>query len=389
MAQTLFEQLTTMTVAVCDTGDFNSIKKLTPRDATTNPSLITAAAQLPEYAEVVDGALRWAEAQAGGAVDRVLGLALDRLSVEFGLRILAIVPGRVSTEVDARLSFDTARTIEKGRYLIGLYEAAGATRDRVLIKIASTWEGIRAAEVLEKEGIHCNLTLLFGMHQAIACAEAGVTLISPFVGRILDWHKKAEGRDSYPADEDPGVVSVTKIYNYYKNHGYKTEVMGASFRNLGEILELAGCDLLTIAPNFLADLQAQTGTVVRKLDPAAARAMSIPGVVIDEAAFRAAHEADRMANDKLAEGIAGFSKAITALETLLAERHGAMAGRARAGHAARELWQAFDLDGDGFITREEWRGTDPVFAALDADGDGKITPAELAAGIGAAFVLGG
>jgi transaldolase len=380
MPQTLFDQLTTMTVAVCDTGDLNSIKKLTPRDATTNPSLITAAAQMPEYADVVDGALRWAEAQAGGAADRVIGLALDRLSVEFGLRILAIVPGRVSTEVDARLSFDTQKTIEKGRYLIGLYEAAGASRERVLIKIASTWEGIRAAEVLEREGIHCNLTLLFGMHQAVACAEAGVTLISPFVGRILDWHKKAEGRDSYPPAEDPGVVSVTKIFNYYKRHGYKTEVMGASFRNLGEIIELAGCDLLTIAPNFLAELQAQTGTLARRLDAAAARAMEIPRIAVDEAAFRAAHEADRMANDKLAEGIAGFSKAIVALEKLLAERRHA----ARAGHAAHEFFAAFDLDGDGVITREEWGGAAAVFAALDTDGDGKITPAELAAGIGAA-----
>ena len=384
----LLDQLSAMTVAVCDTGDLNSIKKFTPRDATTNPSLITAAAQMPEYADVVDGALAWAAKTAGADESKVLALALDRLAVEFGLRILQIVPGRVSTEVDARLSYDTAATVEKGRYLIGLYEAAGATRDRVLIKIASTWEGIRAAEILQKEGINCNLTLLFGMHQAIACADAGVTLISPFVGRILDWYKKAEGRDSYPPAEDPGVVSVTKIYNYYKNHGHKTEVMGASFRNLGEIIELAGCDLLTIAPNLLLELGAQTGTLVRKLDPDRARAMTIPKISFDEAAFRAAHEADRMASDKLAEGIAGFSKAIVALEQLLGERHHAMAGQARAGQAAHAFFQSFDLDGDGFITREEWGGTHAVFMALDTDGDGKITPAEMAAGVGGEFVLG-
>jgi transaldolase len=387
MAQSLLDQLNTMTVAVCDTGDLNSIKKFKPRDATTNPSLITAAAQMAEYSDVVDNALTWAENQAGGAKDKVIALALDRLAVEFGLRILQIVPGRVSTEVDARLSYDTNATVEKGRYLISQYEAAGAKRERVLIKIASTWEGIRAAEILEKEGIHCNLTLLFGMHQAIACAEAGVRLISPFVGRILDWHKKAEGRDSYPAPEDPGVKSVTKIYNYYKKHGHKTEVMGASFRNIGEIIELAGCDLLTIAPNFLADLSAQQSTLVRKLDPAKAATMDIPKTPIDEAAFRKAHEADRMAKEKLDEGITGFSKAIVALEKLLGERYLALQGKARVGAAAHEFFKIYDLDGDGFITREEWGGSTAVFAALDVNGDGRISPEEMAAGLGGAFVL--
>ena len=325
MSQTLLDQLNTMTVTVADTGDINSIEKIRPRDATTNPSLITTAAQMPEYEGLVDEALRWAEKEAkGGEPTAVVRLAVDRLAVEFGLRILKIVKGRVSTEVDARLSYDTAATVAKGRYLIGLYEAAGVKRERILIKIASTWEGIRAAEILEKEGIHCNLTLLFGLHQAIACAEAGATLISPFVGRILDWYKKDTGRDSYPAEEDPGVVSVKRIYAYYKKFGHKTEVMGASFRNLGEILELAGCDLLTIAPNYLAELAKTEGTLVRKLDPSAAVGDEVEKIVVDEAAFRAMHAADRMANDKLAEGIAGFSKALVALETLLGARLSAL-----------------------------------------------------------------
>jgi transaldolase len=384
----LLDQLNQMTVTVCDTGDLKSIERFRPRDATTNPSLITAAAQMPEYGDVVDDALRWARAQAGAAADdaHVLGFAIDRLAVEFGLRILAIVPGRVSTEVDARLSFDTAATIEKGRALIRQYEAAGASRERVLIKIASTWEGIRAAEVLQKEGIHCNLTLLFGLHQAVACADAKVTLISPFVGRILDWHKKEHGRD-YVGSEDPGVQSVSRIFSYYKKFGHMTEVMGASFRNLGEIIELAGCDLLTIAPNLLDQLQKSEGTLVRKLDPAVAAGADLQPVQLDEAAFRAMHAGDKMAREKLDEGIAGFTKAIQALEKLLSERLRALETGVRATHPASELFRIWDLDGDGFITREEWGGSAAVFAALDLDGDGRITPAEMAAGLGAAQLL--
>jgi transaldolase len=392
MAQSLLEQLSQMTVVVADTGDINAIQKFKPRDATTNPSLLAAAAQMKEYAHVVDGALGWAkkDAGAGASKDAVVHRAMDRLSVEFGLRILNIVAGRVSTEVDARLSYDTQATVEKARTLIGQYEAAGASRARVLIKIASTWEGIRAAEVLERDGIHCNLTLLFGLHQAIACAEAGVTLISPFVGRILDWHKKTSGRSEYAAPEDPGVQSVTRIYNYFKHFGHATSVMGASFRNLGEITELAGCDLLTIAPNFLDDLSKSEATLPRKLDPEKARSMKIERLVVDEATFRRMHAADTMAKEKLEEGIQGFTKAIVALEKLLGERCDALASPERASaksSVAQRLFTVYDSDGDGYVTREEWGGTDAVFDALDLDRDGRITAEELATGLGAPFRL--
>ena len=317
----LLEQLKEMTVVVADTGDINSIQRYTPQDATTNPSLITAAAAMDAYRPVVDEALHWARLEHGAATNaKVVALAVDRLAVEFGLRILEIVPGRVSTEVDARLSFDTKSTLAKARYLIDLYEAANVSRERILIKIAATWEGIQAAEILEREGIHCNLTLMFGLHQAVACAEAGVTLISPFVGRILDWYKKDTGRDGYPAAEDPGVLSVTEIFNYYKRFGHTTEIMGASFRNVGEICELAGCDLLTIAPKFLAVLQDSDGVLPRKLDAQAARSLAIKRLVVDRAAFDEMHAADRMASDKLEEGIRSFSKALENLEQLLLQR---------------------------------------------------------------------
>ncbi len=320
----LLDQLKSMTVVVADTGDINSIEKFKPRDTTTNPSLIAQAAGMPEYAKVIDDALVWAKKEAKGDTKRAVGLALDRCAVEFGLRILQIVPGRVSTEVDARLSFDTEATIAKAREIIAQYAAAGIGKERILIKIASTWEGIRAAEVLEREGIHCNLTLLFGMHQAVACAEAKVTLISPFVGRILDWYKKDTGRDSYPAHEDPGVLSVTRIYEYYKHFGHATEVMGASFRNAGEITELAGCDLLTISPALLAELQKTEAPLPRKLDPEKAKAAKVERIEMNEAIFRAQHDADRMAKEKLAEGIDGFSKAIVSLEKTLESRLAAL-----------------------------------------------------------------
>lgn len=318
----LLEQLKEMTVVVADTGDLEEIGKFTPRDATTNPSLITAAAQMPQYQNIVDDTLTSTRTTLGNnaTAAEVVTLAFDRLAVSFGLKILDIIPGRVSTEVDARLSFDTEATIAKGRELIAQYEVAGISKERVLIKIASTWEGIKAGEVLEKEGIHCNLTLLFGLHQAIACAEAGITLISPFVGRILDWYKQDTGRDSYESSEDPGVVSVTTIYNYYKKFGYNTEVMGASFRNIGEITELAGSDLLTIAPVLLATLQKTNATLPRKLSPKNATNAQIERISVDQATFEKMHAENRMATDKLTEGIGGFSKALESLESLLAER---------------------------------------------------------------------
>jgi transaldolase len=313
---TLLEQLKAVTVVVADTGDFASIQKFRPRDATTNPSLIASAAAMPQYQGVVTAALEWARQNVpGGSKDAIAKRAVDRLAVEFGIEILKVVPGRVSTEVDARLSYDTDASIDKARDLIAMYEQAGIARSRILIKLASTWEGIKAAEVLERDGIHCNLTLLFGFHQAVACAEAKVTLISPFVGRILDWYLKSTGRASYPPAEDPGVRSVTRIYDYYKRHGYQTEVMGASFRNLGEITELAGCDLLTIAPKLLAELEATTGPLPRKLDPAAKKGEDL--LHLDRAAFERLHAEDRMAFEKLKEGIDGFSKAITELEASL------------------------------------------------------------------------
>ena len=328
MSGSLLEQLKKMTVVVADTGDIGAIEAFTPRDATTNPSLITAAAQMPQYQTIVDDTLTQARRDCGASAPaaQVVSLAFDRLAVAFGLKILKIIPGRVSTEVDARLSFDTESTIAKGRELIAQYEAAGVSRERILIKIASTWEGIQAASVLEKEGIHCNLTLLFGLHQAVACAEAGVTLISPFVGRILDWYKKDTGRTAYPPQEDPGVLSVTQIYTYYKKFGHPTEVMGASFRNMGEITELAGCDLLTISPALLAELQATQGDLPRKLDAAKAATAAIERIPMDQATFERMHAADRMAKEKLAEGIAGFTQALETLETLLATRLKALEG---------------------------------------------------------------
>ncbi len=312
----LLDQLKQYSIVVADTGDFAGIKKFQPQDATTNPSLIAKAATMPEYRDLVDKTM----ADAGKRVastEEFLASAMDRLFVAFGVEILKIVPGRVSTEVDARLSFDVQGSVDKARILISLYEKAGQPRERVLIKLATTWEGVLAAKILAKDGIRCNMTLLFSFAQAVACAEAGVQLISPFVGRILDWYKKHTGKESYPAHEDPGVLSVARIYNYYKNHGHATEIMGASFRNSGEILELTGCDLLTISPGLLQELHDAQGALERKLSPEKAKVAPEEKISLDEKAFRWMLNEDQMATEKLAEGIRLFAADAIKLEKMI------------------------------------------------------------------------
>ena len=314
---TQLDSLRSMTVVVAETGDIDAIKKYQPQDATTNPSLILSASALPQYTPLIDEAIAYAKAQSADKAQQLID-AEDKLAVNIGLEILKIVPGRISTEVDARLSYDTQATVEKARKLIVLYNAAGISNDRILIKIASTWQGIRAAEILEKEGINCNLTLLFSEAQARACAEAGVYLISPFVGRILDWYKANTDKKEYAPAEDPGVISVTKIYNYYKEYGYKTVVMGASFRNVGEIIELAGCDRLTIAPALLKELQENSTALVRKLDyKGEVKAKPQP---LTEAEFYWQHNSDAMAAEKLAEGIRKFAVDQEKLEAMLSAK---------------------------------------------------------------------
>ncbi len=309
----LLEQLKKHTKVVADTGDFASIEAYKPIDATTNPSLIFAASQNPKYSALVDDAIAYAKSKSNDKTVQ-LSKAMDKLAVNFGLQILEIVPNRVSTEVDARLSFDKDGSVKKARDLIALYEEAGISRERILIKLASTWEGIKAAEELEKEGIHCNLTLLFSFAQAVACAEAKVRLISPFVGRILDWHKKDRGVTEIAPQEDPGVLSVKNIYNYYKKFGYKTQVMGASFRNIGEITELTGCDLLTISPALLKELESTKGTLQPQLTPEIASKSDLEKISVNEKTFRWMLNEDAMATEKLAEGIRNFTKDLLKLE---------------------------------------------------------------------------
>jgi len=307
-----FDQLKAFTTLVCDTGDINAIKKFSPQDATTNPSLIYKAALMPEYDSIVANAVKYGKGD--------ISVTMDKLAVAFGTEITKIVPGYVSTEVDARLSFDTDATIKKARELIKMYAEVGVDKSRILVKIAATWEGVKAAEVLEKEGITCNLTLIFSIAQAVACAEAGCTLISPFVGRIMDWYKNDQGVDGFSAAEDPGVMSVTSVFNYYKKYGHETIVMGASFRNTDEITELAGCDRLTIAPGLLDILSSTTTAVPLKLDAAKAADMDIPKIDMNENNFRWMMNEDPMATQKLAEGIRGFAADIVKLEVVITAR---------------------------------------------------------------------
>ncbi|BAU06158.1 transaldolase [Fischerella thermalis CCMEE 5330] len=392
MSKTWLEQLQQITVVVADARDIRAIENLKPQDAITNPALITAAAQMPEYKDIFHQTLLQAkqDAGAGATIDQIVSLAVDRLLVWFGQKILQTITGRISTQVDARLCYDTEAIIAKARYLVSLYEANNISRERILMKIASTWEGIRAAEVLEKEGIHCHLNLLFGIHQAIACAEAGVTLVSTLVGRIGDWFKKESGREFYPAARDPGVLSVSQFYNYYKKFGYQTQIMVAGFRNIDQIAELAGCDLLAISPVLLKKLQSTTGELPRQLVPAHAAEAHFRKIHIDKYTFYNMHEADRMAYQKLEEGIVGMSKTLVALEQLLAQWLECLENKYINSCSCLSLgniFRVYDFDGDGFISREEWTGIDAVFDALDVNHDGIITPEEMAGGLGAAFHL--
>lgn len=320
MGKNKLEQLKKITTIVVDTGDIDAIKEFTPTDATTNPSLIYHATQKPQYKHLIEDAVNYAKKKSKNHYD-IRSLMMDKLFVNFGTEILKIIPGRVSTEVDARLSFDIDGSIRKAHALIKLYEEAGINKDRILIKLASTWEGTRAAQVLEKEGVHCNMTLLFSLPQAIASAEVGATLISPFVGRILDWYKQHEKVNEYAPQDDPGVKSVTEIYNYFKKFDYKTQIMGASFRNKEEILELAGCDLLTISPQFLEELKKAEGDVPRKLDPTKAHNMDIKKIPLDEKTFRLMLNENAMATDKLSEGIRKFAEDAAKLEQTIASSH--------------------------------------------------------------------
>ncbi len=385
---TLREQLERMSVLVPDCGDYRSVERFRPRDVAITSGLLINSSQLPEHAAIVEEGLRWAQLAAGERPlrDHVVQLAVDWLSFQIGVRILQIIPGRISMEIDARLAGDTRAIVERARWLIQHFDSAGVARNRVLMRVPGTWEGVRAVEALAREGIHSVVTLVFGMHQAVAAAEAGATLIQPLVGRIVDWHRRASGMDGYPAVEDPGVSMVKRMYNYLRHFGYGTEIMAGSFRNVEEVTELAGCDRLLVAPNFIAGMAMSEAPLARRLYPQSPPGASIPRIAVDEMSFRTMHAGDALTCEKLAEGLHGFGRAQLALEKQIAERLDMLTDGKKLS-LALELFKIFDLDGDGQITREEWGGAAAVFDALDIDGDGRITPDEVAAGLGAAFRL--
>ncbi len=371
---TLLEQLRSMSTVVVDAGDINAIATFKPQSATLTASLISAAIQMPQYQNMVDEALQKARPSKVSA--------MDHLFLGFGLELLKLITGRLSVELDARLAYNAEEMIAKSRQIMAQFMAQGIDPQRILIKIPATWEGITACQVLAGEGINCNICLVFGMHQAIASAMAKASVISSLVGRMLDWQKRVSGKEKYAAKEDLGVQTITRFYHYYKKFHFPTQIMAGGFRNQGQIIALAGCDMLSISPGLLSDLHAQHSVLVRQLDPLRSANLMQEPIAIDQAVFQRMHQADAMATEKLEEGIRGLSRSFVSLENLINQRLAQWETGLALSHVADDLFMAYDMDGDGFITREEWSGTDAVFDALDVDKDGKITAKEIAVGLG-------
>ncbi len=371
---TLLEQLRSMSTVVVDTGDINAITTFKPALATLSASLISAAIAMPQYQTTVDEALHRART---GKVS-----AIDHLFLSFGLTILPLIAGRLVVELDGRLADNTEALVAKGQQLIALFTEQGIDPQRLLLKIPATWAGIRATQILEQQGIHCQLALVFGQHQAIASAMAQATMISTLVGRMLDWHKRHSGKENYATTADPAVQRLSNFYQYYKKFHCATQIMAGGFRHQGQITALAGCDILCISPGLLSDLHAQHGLLVRSLDPQKAMHCNLTPIALDHSVFQRMHQADTMAQEKLEEGIRGLCRSFATLESLIQQRLSQWESGCVLGHVANDLFMAYDMDGDGFITREEWSGTDAVFDALDGDKDGKITAREIAIGLG-------
>jgi len=374
MMATLLEQLRSMSTVLVDAGDINAIATFKPQSATLTASLISAAIQMPQYQNMVDEALQKSRS---GRVS-----AIDHLFLGFGLEVLKLITGRLSVELDARLAYNAEEMIARSRQIMSQFMAQGIDPERILVKIPATWEGISACQVLAGEGIHCNISLVFGLHQAIASAMAKASVISSLVGRMLDWHKRTSGKEKYTAKDDLGVQTVTSFYQYYKKFHFPTQIMAGGFRNQGQISALAGCDILSISPGLLSDLHSQHSVLVRQLDPQRAANSMLEPIAIDQAVFQRMHQADAMATEKLEEGIRGQSRSFVSLENLINQRLVQWETGSALSHVADDLFMAYDMDSDGFITREEWSGTDAVFDALDVDKDGKITAKEIAVGLG-------